>query len=783
MILSLGSAQARADLVAGPPVQLTDFEDAESKAQIAADGDRLVVLRAQERRVGWTLSLDGGRTWKHGGRLVGTKVTGDFWGDHSLSTDGMGRFYAAVRWQGNTLPGRGYTIGIVRGAFHDTTFSWEPGVNFAIPLLSFSYGEGPDFLQLLCDPAAGYLYLAYTECNRAESATGPTNEGIVKFLRSADQGVTWSAPMGLSGIYCNGSRAELGPDGEIYLVWQDLATHQIIGRKSVDQGASFEAPFVVGSVIENPHPPVGWGGGKHPLTGRPREGDFGPNHLTLAVDRSQGPDRGKLYVAWTEIAEGEPVPVASAIQEVEPNGFASQAMPVLLNQGFSGSMEGVHGVSGDCDWFYFEGTGGMTILLRGRSCGVGPAGPFHSGVLMGCAGQDTVALYPGGVDSPCAEPDPEPTFIYTLPHTGRYYLSMGCEDSYLSYQTVVLEFLIAPGSVARDHRDIVMASSADGGLTWAPKRRAPVSPPGYEEAMPALAVDSVGRVHLLWYDRRDPPHECAATVRTYWSYSVDGGVTFAPSVPLSRDEANLADIWALNVGQPPWYVGDYTTLTAIGDKVYAFWPQSEPGRQEADLYGAVIQEDDLTSTQVLGFRAEPAAGRVRLWWSVRSPSLVMGYRLHRAEGDNEAFGPLNGALIATTAAEDYEFEDATAIGGQRYRYRLEVVTANGSQWHGPIEVLIPEPPRLAWESSRPNPFSEAIELRLQVAEAARGMVSVYDVTGHEVRRLHRGPLGPGPVVLAWDGRDRRGRNSPPGVYLVRATVGTETRVRRIVRVE
>lgn len=56
------------------------------------------------------------------------------------------------------------------------------------------------------------------------------------------------------------------------------------------------------------------------------------------------------------------------------------------------------------------------------------------------------------------------------------------------------------------------------------------------------------------------------------------------------------------------------------------------------------------------------------------------------------------------------------------------------------------------------------------------------MTGHEVRRLHAGALAAGVHSIAWDGRDRRARPTPPGIYLIVAVVGGETTGTRVVRI-
>jgi choice-of-anchor B domain-containing protein len=89
--------------------------------------------------------------------------------------------------------------------------------------------------------------------------------------------------------------------------------------------------------------------------------------------------------------------------------------------------------------------------------------------------------------------------------------------------------------------------------------------------------------------------------------------------------------------------------------------------------------------------------------------------------------------------------------------------------------------RLALGQPWPNPSSGVVHLVLEMSAAGRAVVEVLDLAGRRVRVLHRGMAGPGPLTLAWDGRDESGRHSPAGLYFARAAVGDEERLARFVR--
>ena len=69
----------------------------------------------------------------------------------------------------------------------------------------------------------------------------------------------------------------------------------------------------------------------------------------------------------------------------------------------------------------------------------------------------------------------------------------------------------------------------------------------------------------------------------------------------------------------------------------------------------------------------------------------------------------------------------------------------------------------------PNPFAERTLASVTVRGGPPSVVrlTVYDVAGRRVRRLHDGPLSAGQHRLAWDGRDDSGRSLASGTYFLR----------------
>jgi hypothetical protein len=105
--------------------------------------------------------------------------------------------------------------------------------------------------------------------------------------------------------------------------------------------------------------------------------------------------------------------------------------------------------------------------------------------------------------------------------------------------------------------EIYYKKSTDGGGTWAATKRLTLTG-GYSFA-PAIAVDSLGYLNVVWYD--DSP----GNYEIYFKKSTDAGDTWSPSQRLT------------------WNAGDSEDPAIIGDasgNIYIIWDDGTPGNDE-----------------------------------------------------------------------------------------------------------------------------------------------------------------------------------------------------------
>jgi hypothetical protein len=650
------------------------------------------------------------------------------------------------------------------------------------------YWERDDLPCIAADPLAHTVNAAF-----ARHPTSPY-ESTIWFIRSLDDGVTWSAHADISNPNCNGSSMVIGPDGTLYVTWVDYSLGQVVLRKSTDHGVTFSPPVAVAGMLDNLNAwVVGWwvrgsvGTRYYPYYRSGVSTAAAPNFPTLAVDTSNGPTRGWLYLTWADQAAGTPAPATTTVYDTEPNdnpqdplGDASLAQLVPLDCDIVGSVTASEYGSYDADWYAFNGTVGETIHLDGpvssaRAHGAGLFEQLPDGgrLLLGFAsipGSDDVAA--GAHSKP---------LVFTLPHTGRYLLRVGAGEPW-GYTLRLRHYLVAPTSLARDMRDIVLVRSTDGGATWSPKVRVNHDPAGADQHQPNVAVDGQGRVYVAWYDRRGSV--LGNTAHAYASVSTDGGMTFGPDLQLS----SVPSAWTQPTSDPfPDYslpggfIGDRIALAAGTDFGMAAWTDLRNWPAGPDVYGARIVDIPTAVNAVSDLAAEPLADGVRLRWRVNDARGIASMAVMRS--DESTPEAVLGRVPNTGIEGELEYLDATAGPGRRYDYRLAVRVEGTTQYLGPVTIETPTRiDALAWRTAGPNPFDRQTAVALAIPRSEAGVVRVYDIQGKVVRTLREGRFEAGVQRLEWDGRDAAGADSPPGLYFVAAQVGTESARTKLTRI-
>jgi flagellar hook assembly protein FlgD len=94
------------------------------------------------------------------------------------------------------------------------------------------------------------------------------------------------------------------------------------------------------------------------------------------------------------------------------------------------------------------------------------------------------------------------------------------------------------------------------------------------------------------------------------------------------------------------------------------------------------------------------------------------------------------------------------------------------------------PPLEAFSLGRgfPNPFNNTVEMRIELPLTSHVVAEIYDVRGRFQAVLADRQMTAGIHTIAWDGRDSRGLEVPPGHYFCRVRAGGNSRFQKVVLV-
>jgi hypothetical protein len=774
--------------ILGPDVEITKeftvggnpFELMEQTPEVAVMGNNAVAawrIDQNLRAVIWSYSVDGGHHWTNMSTLPQRQRFDFVAGFPSVCADSTGTFTIATIYGAS---GAGRAVGIYKATLDpgNLTFSVS-GPTFATPFFTTDLGR-IILPRITCDSSNGNLYVSYSRI------AGP---GATVYLATFIDGA-WTPPILLGTGVCLGSRPVVGPDGELYVFWEDFGTSRMVGRRSDDQGVRFGPEFTVGATLENFTSPPGYfyDGTDRTNSSLPCIGDFvPPNFMSIDIDRSLGPNRGNLYAVWTERVSGTPSLITSSFGEVEPNDTAETANRIEFGQQVTGTTVSPDLIGHvDEDDFYFQGVEGQTIWVEGEVTGVSGQGVPTSGEFcqylylfgQGSATELGSWVFFGAM----ARIAHLPPLIFTLPSDGRYTTCLFSNGPYTVSYRMRLRTLVSDGAgVARDHRDVILTKSSDGGQTWTPKILVNDDPPRFDNFLPELAVDGVGGVHVTWYDRRDDP-ETGEDYNVYWTYSDDGAVSFCPSQRLS-DTTSVRENSGLELG-------DYMGLAPYATGVQSVWTQAwqhqvtQGSGVDHDIHSRRV--DVIPDIEVHGITASSEIAshgtgprRLRLEWSVANHNFVYRYRVFRSADES---GPYEFLGEVGVSGKGGAFVDDGRRPNEVFHYRVDAVRTDGLVFEGtPVRIRVTARPTLSLSMASPNPSKGPVSLDLESPREGEIEVRIFDTRGAIVRSLYRGAIGFGTSQFEWDGRNDTGDRVVGGIYFIEATMGEEQTRRKIIR--
>lgn len=268
-----------------PPVN-AKYSYSECEPSIAIDPTNKEHIAAGSILQGYHYSKDGGKTWKS--KRINSKY--GVFGDPVLTFDHTGRLY----YFHLASPSENQHLDRIVCQVSDKIEG-----SFAIESATMPKGtKVQDKHWVVVNPKTNVVYMTWTQFDAYESSE-PKDSSFIMFSKSTNRGISWSEPKRISkfGGDCmdgdftvEGAVPALGLNGEIFVTW--AGPKGLVFQKSTDDGKTWlkEEKFVE-------YQPEGWDI-KVP-------GFFRANGLPFLVsDMSDGPNRGTLYLNWSDQRNG-----------------------------------------------------------------------------------------------------------------------------------------------------------------------------------------------------------------------------------------------------------------------------------------------------------------------------------------------------------------------------------------------------------------------------------------------------------------------------------------------
>lgn len=710
---------------------------------------------------GASYSSNGGATWTKANppHPPGTSLTRFWTSDPAISVnEKTGVFYYAGLTQptSSTLSSG---VAISRGHFTGGVFAWDTTFNVR------SDPTGALFFDkewVVADSASGNIYVTYTvfgSCVTCDS---------ILFQRSTDNGYHWSNPVtidlddgGTTNLGIQGSRPAVGPDGSVYVTNYEVGVttaDNMVIRKSTNQGAFFGARTVAATEFSN------FG------TGAPGfNRDRGITFPSIAVDRSQGPNRGRVYMTWNEAVDYfNDIPLSeTTVSESENDNFFNRATPFTIGQAPTGNL----GVS-DLDYWSFSATAGQTYVFYANSVG----STLHYTMRIFCGADTTSRLaYSGNPDSTSESPGAHALIVWTAPTSGTYYLRMANASSKTGLYTIFTNSHTNPGDDrARDQRD-AFVNHSDNGTTWSTPVRINDDAALSDNWLPEVGVSQEGFPYAMWFDWRSTFSNCTNASNIYVTRSTDGGSTWAANQVLTSATTNWTS--ALSNIQPNQ--GDYNGIYAGGNVAYA-WADGRLG--DVDVFTAVLGQTGIGGT----LTCEPDSA-----WQQNSnhvPSVTINnsnqiwsniYTLKLTSARNwPGFPAQSTPSVAANSSSGQTFSvhvpDTAAVGVNPMCFQL--LAANGAPlttccFNVTVSAATAVGPMggaaFALRGAWPNPAAGGrLSIAFSLPSGAPATLELIDLLGRRVLSREVGGLGPGTHVVDLS---REATSLHAGVYAVRLT--------------
>lgn len=548
---------------------------------------------------------------------------------------------------------------------------------------------------------------------------------ITNFYRSTNSGNTWAESQMVSNL--------LGVWGDPVVMFDSLGNlfyshlsnpitgwwiDRIVVQKSTDNGLTWNDGVGIG------------------LNNYPKQQD----KEWLAVDHTQSPFRGNIYVTWTEFDDyGSTSSSDSSRIRFSKSTDEGETWSTAIT---------ISDISGDCIDSDNTTEGAVPCVGPNGEIYVAWAGPVGLVFDKSTDGGQTwgtdvfISDIPGGWDfdvsgiSRCNGLPITMCDISNSPYKGNIYVVWSDQRN---------------GST---NTDIFMAKSTNGGNNWSSAIKVNNDNTSREQFFVWSTVDpSTGHLWFVFYDRRNTT---GAETDVFVAKSTDGGTTFENFKVSEAPFTPNASV----------FFGDYSNIAAWDGKIYPIWTRLQGG--QLSVWITVINDSLIIPVELNNFTAEVNNGKVLLSWETSTETNNYGFFIERKNltlsdndtewiqvGFKEGYG-------SSTEFHQYWFEDNPLQNGT-YHYRLKQIDFDGSvNYSNEIEVNVFTVKSFSLSQNYPNPFNPSTTISFQLPEASYIALKVYDAIGTEIETIAEGNFPAGVHEVIFDAS-----KLSSGIYLYR----------------
>ncbi len=225
-----------------------------------------------------------------------------------------------------------------------------------------------------------------------------------------------------------------------------------------------------------------------------------------------------------------------------------------------------------------------------------------------------------------------------------------------------------------------------------------------------------------------------------------GSHSFTDLGILNIDVSSSNVIFDFAENAPPGPPQNFTILNRTSDGQHPILQWDANTEPDLDHY-AIYRGEQETKADPINWFSSPAATTANTTWT--DPIVTI----------NSSF--TNRIHYRITAVDDANNE--SAYSNSSYVNSFPFSKPNNKD----TDITESLPTQIRLHPNYPNPFNPETQIRLELPQAGEVKLTVFNITGVEIRRLHSGTLAAGYHTFSWDGRDDRGLQVTSGIYFYR----------------